>query len=95
METTNQPMGTPPDNNLVWAILCTVLCCLPLGIVSIIKATKVKELWVMGDTIGAQKAADDAKKYAIWGAAAAAIVWVLYVIFFIVIGVGGAFAGNY
>lgn len=88
-------MGTPPDNNLVWAILCTVLCCLPLGIVSIIKATKVKELWAMGDTIGAQKAADDAKKYAIWGAAAAAIVWVLYVIFFIVIGVGGAFAGNY
>jgi hypothetical protein len=66
-----------------------------LGIVSIIKATKVKELWAMGDTIGAQKAADDAKKYAIWGAAAAAIVWVLYVIFFIVIGVGGAFAGNY
>jgi hypothetical protein len=96
METThNQPMGTPPDNNLVWAILCTVLCCLPLGIVSIIKATKVKELWAMGDTVGAQKAADDAKKYAIWGAAAAAIVWVLYVIFFIVIGVGGAFAGNY
>ncbi|WP_068762722.1 CD225/dispanin family protein [Aequorivita soesokkakensis] len=95
METTNQPMETPPDNNLVWAILCTVLCCLPLGIVSIIKATKVKELWAMGDTIGAQKAADDAKKYAIWGAAAAAIVWVLYVIFFIVIGVGGAFAGNY
>ncbi|OAD90519.1 hypothetical protein A7A78_05660 [Aequorivita soesokkakensis] len=88
-------METPPDNNLVWAILCTVLCCLPLGIVSIIKATKVKELWAMGDTIGAQKAADDAKKYAIWGAAAAAIVWVLYVIFFIVIGVGGAFAGNY
>jgi hypothetical protein len=30
-----------PDTNLVWAILCTVLCCLPLGIVSIIKATSV------------------------------------------------------
>ena len=95
METTNQPMGAPPDNNLVWAILCTVLCCLPLGIVSIIKSTKVKELWALGDTVGAQKAADDAKKWAIWGAAAGAIVLVLYLIFFFVIGIGGALSGNY
>ncbi|KXN98239.1 Interferon-induced transmembrane protein [Aequorivita aquimaris] len=93
MESTNQPMGPPPDNNLVWAILCTVLCCLPFGIVSIIKSTKVKELWAQGDTVGAQKAADEAKKWAIWGAVAAGIVWVLYVIFFVVIGLGGAFAG--
>jgi len=93
METTYQPMETPPDNNLVWAILCTVLCCLPLGIVAIIKSTKVKELWALGDKAGAQKAADDAKKWAIWGAAAAAVVWVLYIIFFMVIGLGGAFAG--
>ena len=95
METTNnQPMGTPPDNNLVWAILCTVLCCLPLGIVSIIKATKVKELWAQGDTMGAQKAADDAKKYAIWGAGAAVILWVIYIIL-MVVGVAGGFMGSY
>jgi len=86
-------MQTPPDNNLVWAILCTVLCCLPLGIVSIIKSTKVKELWALGDTAGAQKAADDAKKYAIWGTAAGAIFLVIYIIIVFVIGVGGAFAG--
>ena len=35
---TNNPK---PDNWLVWAILSTILCCLPLGIVSIIYATKV------------------------------------------------------
>ncbi|AFL80974.1 Interferon-induced transmembrane protein [Aequorivita sublithincola DSM 14238] len=95
METTNQPMGAPPDNNLVWAILCTVLCCLPLGIVSIIKSTKVKELWAQGDAIGAQKAADDAKKYAMWGAGVGVIFLVLYIILVFVIGIGGAFAGNY
>lgn len=94
METTaNQPMGTPPDNNLVWAILCTVLCCLPLGIVSIIKATKVKELWALGDTAGAQKAADDAKKWAIIGAAISLVGIVIYVLVIIVFGIGGAFAG--
>lgn len=89
METSNNPAGTPPDNNLVWAIICTVLCCLPLGIVAIIKSTKVKELWMQGDHAGAQKAADDAKKYSIWGMAAAGIVWILYIIFVVVLGVAG------
>ena len=37
-----------PDNNLVWAILSTVLCCMPLGIVAIIKATSVDTLWTAG-----------------------------------------------
>lgn len=89
MEYNTTPNGKPPDNNLVWAILCTVLCCIPLGVVSIIKSTKVRELWAMGDLAGAQKAADDAKKYAIWGAAITLIAIVLYVIFGIVIMVLG------
>lgn len=91
METTNNPANQPPDNNLVWAILCTVLCCLPLGIVAIIKSTKVKELWVQGDYAGAQKAADDAKKYAMWGAGIGLIFVVLYVILVFVVGVAGGF----
>tara|TARA_B100001146_G_scaffold225213_1_gene247968 strand:+ start:54168 stop:54443 length:276 start_codon:yes stop_codon:yes gene_type:complete len=90
METSNTPAGAPPDNNLVWAILCTVLCCLPLGIVAIIKSTKVKELWLQGDHAGAQKAADDAKKYSIWGAA---IGLIFVVIYFILMAVGVAAGG--
>jgi Interferon-induced transmembrane protein len=89
METTNNPVGTPPDNNLVWAILSTVLCCLPLGIVSIIKSAKVKELWAAGNHEGAQKAADDAKKYAIWGAVIGLVALGLYVLLVVVIGVAG------
>lgn len=88
----NQPTN-PPDNNLVWAILCTVLCCLPLGIVAIIKSSNVNTLWAQGNYEAAQKAADDAKKYSIWGAAITAILLVLYVLFIVVLGVGGAFAG--
>lgn len=89
METSNNPAGTPPDNNLVWAIICTVLCCLPLGIVAIIKSTKVKELWLQGDHAGAQKAADDAKKYSIWGMVAGGVLVILYIIFVVVLGVAG------
>lgn len=36
-----QPSQPKPDSNLVWGILTTILCCLPLGIVSIVKASKV------------------------------------------------------
>jgi len=81
METQNQSMGNPPDNNLVWAILCTVMCCMPLGIVAIIKSTKVNTLWAQGDEEGAYKAAADAKKYSIWGAGIAVIGIILYFVF--------------
>lgn len=69
-----------PDTNLVWAILCTVLCCLPLGIVAILKSTSVEKLWNQGRYDEAKKAADDAKKYSIWGAVIAGIGIILYII---------------
>ena len=86
----NMSMEAPPDNNLVWAILSTVLCCMPLGIVAIIKSTKVAELWYQGDKEGALKAAADAKKYAILGAVILGVLIVLYILFFIVLGVAGS-----
>lgn len=93
--TTNQPLGSPPDNNLVWAILCTVLCCLPLGIVSIIKATKVNELWAQGDVAGAHKAASDAKKWAIWGAVSGPIIYIIFMVIYFIIFASAAAFGNY
>jgi hypothetical protein len=81
------PVGQP-DNNLVWGILVTVLCCLPLGIVSIVKATQVSGLWAQGRFAEAQQAADDAKKFAVWGAIAGVIVFVLVVILNLVVGFG-------
>jgi hypothetical protein len=77
-----------PDSNLVWGILCTVLCCLPLGIVSIVYSSKVSGLWTQGRYAEAQTAADNAKKWAIWGAVAGVIVAIIYVI----IGVAGGMA---
>lgn len=76
MENLNQK----PNNNMVWAILCTCCCCLPLGIVAILKAAKVDGLYKDGDYEGAQKAADDAKEYAKIGAI---ICIVLYILIFL------------
>ncbi len=57
------PMEQKPDNFLVWSILSTVLCCLPLGIVAIIYSTKVDSLWQQGDKNGAIDAAKKAKMF--------------------------------
>jgi hypothetical protein len=76
------PGSAPPDNYLVWAILSTVFCCLPLGVVSIVFAAQVNSKWQAGDRAGAADSSAKAKKFAIWSAVAgvaAAIVWVLFV----------------
>ena len=70
-----------PDNHLVWAILTTLLCCLPLGIVSIIKATEVDSLWAQGRYDEANRASAEAKKWALIGAGLAAAAIVLYLLF--------------
>ena len=80
--------GPPPDNYLVWAILTTVFCCLPLGVVSIIKSTQVSGLWAQGQYDAARKSAEDAKKFATWAAIAGVVVGVIYVIFIVLLGVG-------
>jgi Interferon-induced transmembrane protein len=76
-----------PENYLVWAILCTVLCCLPLGIVSIVYSNKVSGLWAQGRFAEAQTAADNAKKWAIIGAIVGVVGAVILVVLYAVIGV--------
>jgi heme/copper-type cytochrome/quinol oxidase subunit 2 len=78
--------GAPPPNYLVWAILTTVLCFLPLGVVSIVFSTQVNSKWAMGDVAGAQVASEKARKFAIWSAITAVILtvivvfWVIFVV---------------
>lgn len=84
-----------PDNYLVWAILCTILCCLPLGIVSIIYSSKVDGLYNSGDFAGAEDASKKAKNYAMWGAIISAIVIVLYILLVVVLGFSAAYADGY
>lgn len=86
------PYGGAPaphvNNNLVWAILSTVFCCWPLGIVAIVKAAKVDGLAARGDYAGAQAAADSARTWSIWSAIS---VVVFYVIAIAIALIAGAF----
>lgn len=60
-----QPTAQKPDSLLIWSILSTVLCCLPLGIVAIVYSTKVDSLWAQGAYEEAEQAAKNAKTWCI------------------------------
>ncbi|MDQ1627595.1 MAG: hypothetical protein QOI54_1339 [Actinomycetota bacterium] len=76
--------GEPPPNYLVWAILSTIFCCLPLGIASIVFAAQVNSKWSAGDVAGAQDASRKAKQFAIWSAVAGAIIVAIYLVVVVV-----------
>jgi len=85
-----QPAGSPPDSYLVWAILSTLFCCLPLGIASIIFASQVSSKYAAGDIAGAQESARKAKNFAVWSAVATFAAVGLGILLFVVLAVGGA-----
>lgn len=77
--------GSVP-NYLVWAILSTLCCCLPAGIVAIVYAAQVDGKLAGGDYHGAVAASDNAKMWSWISFGASAAVGVLY---FILIMAGG------
>ena len=81
------PDQRPPDNHLVWAILSTVMCCVPLGIVAIIKASKVNDLWYQGRYEEAIKHAEDAKKWSIYSAVSILAIFFLSFFFYFVVAI--------
>ena len=57
-----------PPSNMVWAVLATVFCCMPAGIVSIVYASRVSGLYHKGDFVGAKRASDRAAYWALGSA---------------------------
>ena len=76
----------------MWSILTTLFCCLPFGVVSIVKASQVNGLWAQGQYGEAQASAQAAKKWAIWAAVAGVVVGIIYVV---VMFVGGMMAAKH
>ena len=85
---------TRPKNYLVESILATIFCCLPLGIVAIINASKVNSAFDSGNIAEAQKASENAKKWMKYAIIAGVVGTVLYIILVFVVGVGGAALGG-
>lgn len=68
----------PPPSNLVWAILTTLFCCLPFGIVSIVYASQVDSEWNMGRYAEAQRKSRAARTWAIVSAAVGLLFAAIY-----------------
>ncbi|HLV39616.1 CD225/dispanin family protein [Xanthomarina sp.] len=73
---------TRPNSYLALAIISTILCCLPFGIVSIIYATKVNALYEDGHYEKATSASKNAKTWGIISIAIALLGWLIYVLIF-------------
>ena len=80
--------GTPAhiDNNLIWAILATICCCIPTGIVAIVFSAQVNSKFAQGDVAGAQEYANNARTWAIISAVLGIIVIAIY--FFVAVAGG-------
>ena len=74
------PSTPKPSNFLVWAILSTIFCCLPFGIVSIVYASKVDGLWYAGKYVEAQNAASKARTWFWWSFGSTLFIWIVYII---------------
>ena len=64
---TSEPAAGPPPyvpNHLVWAILVTIFCCLPFGIVSIVYAAQVNGFVAADKIDSALQASESAKMWA-------------------------------
>jgi hypothetical protein len=75
-------MGQPPKNYLAWAIVTTVLCCLPLGVAAIVFSSQVNSKWAAGDHAGALVASEKARKFTI----ASAVTGLALVVIFLAVG---------
>ncbi len=75
-----------PKNYLVESILVTIFCCLPLGIVGIVHASKVNSAFDTGNIEEANKASADAKKWTKIGFISGLVVGVLYLVFMFAMG---------
>lgn len=70
-----------PENYLVWSILSTLLCCLPLGIAAIIFSCKVDSEWNAGNHEAAVKASEQAKQLILFSVIGGVVIFVFSFIF--------------
>lgn len=84
-----------PDSYLALSIISTILCCLPVGIVSIIYATKVNSLYEDGKYSEASSASKNAKIWGLVSVGIAVIGWLLYILIFGVALFGAMSSGDF
>ena len=86
------PMGAPINGGgiLAFAIVTTVLCCPPFGIVAIVFAAQINSKLAVGDYLGAAESARKSKMWSWIGLGCGLVVTILYIIMVASVGLAGA-----
>lgn len=71
-----------PNSYLIWAILSTICCCLPLGIVSIVYAARVNDLYLRGNYEEASASSRKALNWALASLVVSVVGTIIYFIYF-------------
>lgn len=71
-----------PSSYLALAIISTIFCCLPTGIVSIVYAAKVNSLYASGNYDEATKASKTAKTWGLISVGLGLLGIIIYIIIF-------------
>jgi hypothetical protein len=71
------------QNYLIPAIVSTIVCCVPLGVVSIIFAVQVNTKVAAGDIAGAMESSKKAKLFMFIAIGSGLLVWVCSIILWI------------
>lgn len=86
------PMG-PVNNYMVFAILTTIFCCLPFGVVGIVNAAQVNSKLAAGDYAGAVNASKQAR---LWSFVSLGVALGISVVYVLIIFIGtAASSGSY
>ncbi len=79
-----------PSSHMALAIITTLMCCLPTGIVAILKSSKVDSLYFAGRYDEAVEASKSSMNWSIAGIVISLIGWIAYVLLVVVWGVSMA-----
>ena len=82
------PQGQPPpiDNNMTMSIVAIFLFW-PLAIPAIIFASQVNNKVATGDIAGAQESSKKAKQFSMIGIIVGVVCWVLFILFYLIVGI--------
>ncbi|WP_411766866.1 CD225/dispanin family protein [Winogradskyella sp. A3E31] len=84
-----------PNSYLALAIISTILCCLPTGIVSIVYSAQVNSAYDDGNYDKALSASKNAKTWGIVSVVLALAGWLIYILIFGVAFLGAITSGQY
>lgn len=73
-----RPSGSRPSTYLPLAIIVTICCCIPFGIISILYGAKVDSCWNSGNEAEARENSRKARNWALWGIAIYGVIFIVY-----------------